>query len=145
MWGFAEARGVSVQQLSGLLSPSDKIILGKKYHVLSWLKEGYAALIESENTMTAEELLENAKTLGWDTMARVLRLRDMGYGASLKSLLRRTHPKFKCLDNHGDDITLYCNSCNDELEMMEGPGKLSEEIQREFPEDFGLTELGAAQ
>jgi hypothetical protein len=140
MWGFVQARVLSIERLSKLdLSPTDKIVFGKKYQVLSWLKEGYAALVQKEDAMTAEELLENAKTLGWDTMARVLRLRDMGYGASPKLFLRRMHPKIRCHAEHGKDVKIYCPGCGG-TGGIEGPGNLGQEIEREFLEDF--TEMG---
>jgi hypothetical protein len=136
MWGFLEARVLSIEQLSKLdLSPTDKIVFGKKYQVLSWLQEGYAALVLREDAMTAEELLENAKTLGWDTMARVLRLRDMGYGASPKLFLRRMHPKLQRHAGHSNDTRIYCPRCGG-YEGIEGLGGLGQEIEREFLEDF---------
>jgi len=142
MWGFVGARELSIERLSKVkLSPTDKIVFGKKYQVFSWLKEGYAALIKREDVMTAKELYENAEVLGWDTMARVLRFRDMGYGASSKSLTRQIHPNDQRHVEH--NVDLYCRTCNC-WTTLRGDQGLDEEIEREFKDDFSSTELGAA-
>ena len=87
MWDLAEVRKYRIQMMSQLdLSPAHKVFLGNQYHILAWLKDGYKILVTNGEAMTAEQLKENVNVLGWETMARVLRLRD-----TAKSLRRHTY------------------------------------------------------
>jgi len=136
MWGFTEARSQSIQKLSELdISPAEKIVLGKKYHIPAWLKEGVDALIKSEEVMTREELLENAKIVGWETMAWVLRLRN--------SIARDTRCQ-SCRSTNRSQI--YCCSCENLYNAgatYKSDLDLDEEIKRDFLEDVGMSETAA--
>lgn len=141
MWGFADTRKQSIQKLSKLeLSPINKIVLGREHRVLAWLKEGYDALIKREEVITAEELVEYATAVGWDTMARVLRLRDFG-GTSKRNLrctLSDCKGHDKCAIGH------YCSCCHCNVNVTTRIPNIDEEIQEEFLDEFKELEMAAS-
>jgi hypothetical protein len=136
MYGFKDARSLCIQELSKVnIPPTDKIVLGRKYRVLAWVKEGYEALVTKVEVMTAEELLSNANIVGWDTMAKVLRLRESGLGSTMQSMLKRLNPDCE----HREDrvthyYTVHCTKCH-------AVGSLDEEIEREFLKDCDMTDI----
>jgi hypothetical protein len=77
MWEFADVRKRAIESMSELdLDPADKILFGKKYRVTPWLEQGYRALIQKQESITKEELERQGRALGWETVARILRIRD---------------------------------------------------------------------
>lgn len=132
MYDLKDARSLCIQELSKVdIHPIDKIVFGKKYRVPAWVKEGYEALITKVKVMTAEELLSNANIVGWDTMAKVLRLRESGLGSTMQSMLKRLNTH--CCDsehreNRVTHYTIHCTKCH-------AVGSLDEEIEREFLQD----------
>jgi len=55
-----------------ILSPFEKIHLARTYKVATWLYEGITGLVNSNPRSTLEDLA----TLGWETAARILWIRD---------------------------------------------------------------------
>lgn len=55
------------------LSPIEKILLGRAYKVATWLHEGVTSLVTGDPGSTT---LEKLATLGWETAARILWIRD---------------------------------------------------------------------
>ena len=147
MWGFVEIRRHCIQMMSKLdLRPVDKVFLGTKYHVLPWLKEGYDTLIRREEVMTARELKEHVDVLGWETMARVLRL---CVEMRPKSPTRCTH--FECKAHaHGvtvNRVQAFCKCCGNTFKhavVIREAQDISAAIRSEFLEDFEASEAAAA-
>jgi len=128
MWNFAHVRNQSISYLSASrfnLSPADKIVLGRENRVLTWLREGYDALVERGEVISAEELTEYAEMVGWDTMAKVLRI---------------SASKVSCrVGNCGSHVctSSRCSCCGRVINDL-GHG---EEIQRVFGDEFKAAEI----
>ena len=76
------------------LSPIEKVLLARAHRVSTWLDEGITSLALSDNSRPT---LEELATLGWETAARILWIRDDS-GSSLKAsdTLRFTKDSIKC-------------------------------------------------
>src|ERR1700722_12157452 len=137
MWGFAEVPKLCIKMMSTFdMTPVDKILLGNKYHVLAWLKEGYHAMVTNVDAMTVEKLKEHVAVLGWEKMAKVLRLRDPSTRCA----------KSKCSTHeHGTTVeSVYCKCCGvyDVTCYSYRARNIGEEIRKEFLEEFLESEAG---
>ena len=76
------------------LSPIEKVLLARAHRVSTWLDEGITSLALSDDSRPT---LEELATLGWETAARILWIRDDS-GSSLKpsDTLRFTKDSIKC-------------------------------------------------
>ncbi|KAI0319570.1 hypothetical protein OF83DRAFT_1170120 [Amylostereum chailletii] len=72
MWGFATLRSLAVEQLEGLTSPVDKIVLGRAYDIRAWLEPAFIALGARANPLTIEE----GRRLGVDDTVTVFHIRQ---------------------------------------------------------------------
>ena len=75
------------------LSPIERIHLGRTHKIAAWVEGGVSGLVHGEKKPTLEDLA----TLGWETAARILWIRD--------------NPPSKTLSFRRDDIKCgYCSS-----------------------------------
>jgi hypothetical protein len=78
MWELAEVREKAIAELSSLMPGDfhhllfDKIMLAKECKVRQWLIDGYVELVVRQRIISVEE----AEVLGWETAARLLRVRE---------------------------------------------------------------------
>ncbi|KAH6908502.1 hypothetical protein BKA70DRAFT_1280032 [Coprinopsis sp. MPI-PUGE-AT-0042] len=73
-WRMDKIRRAAIEKLSKIgLSPLQKISLAREYRVSAWLSQGIAALAKASSTISVESM---AGTLGWETAARILAIRD---------------------------------------------------------------------
>jgi hypothetical protein len=127
MWEFADVRKLAIETMSNLnLKPTDKIILGKKYRVTPWLQQGYRALIQKP--ATNEDFENYGSELGWETVARILRVRDR---FSQNQNWRECRCKFR------GTMTLHCPYCGLTHQPTTTGLAISDvEIRHEFRSDF---------
>lgn len=74
MWTCAAIRTKAITQCYTLMDkscPISMVVLGKRYHVSSWLLEGYTTLCMRDNLPTVEERIN----LGLDTTLRIAEVR----------------------------------------------------------------------
>lgn len=104
LWNMSRIRDYAIHKLSTdptlLISPVEKILLARAHKVGAWLDEGLAALVRSDYRPTFEELA----TLGWETAARILWIRDSSINGSNPLRFRR------------DDIK--CTGCSSSLSLI---------------------------
>lgn len=55
LWEFNTIRDLSIERLRGIASPVDKIILGHRYDLPTWLEPAYTTLCERRDPLTLEE------------------------------------------------------------------------------------------
>ena len=69
-----QIRTYAVHRLSTdfVLSPVEKILLVRAHKVAAWLNEGVTGLVGSDPRSSLDDLA----TLGWETAARILWIRD---------------------------------------------------------------------
>ncbi|KAF8808884.1 hypothetical protein BYT27DRAFT_7188391 [Phlegmacium glaucopus] len=74
IWNMKQIREYAIHWLStnGALTPIEKIQLARAHKVATWLEEGLASLVNGVHKLTREELA----TLGWETSALILWIRD---------------------------------------------------------------------
>ena len=107
-----------------VLSPIDKINLGRAHKFGNWLEEGVTSLVDGDQKLTSEELA----TLGWETAAMILWIKDQsglsarnsntlsfrkdsikcGFCASSASLLSGSHDCYHCASALLGDEELKC-------------------------------------
>jgi hypothetical protein len=112
------------------LSPVEKILLARAHKVAAWLKEGVTSLATSNPKSTLEDLA----TLGWETAARILWIRDNSSPLTASNTLRFRADAIKC-GNCSSSASLIngsqnCNNCEEnvtaETELTSsGPGSAS--------------------
>jgi hypothetical protein len=68
------------------LPSADKILLGREYRYATWVVEGYREVIERKSTPASTKVQMLGSILGWETTARLLRLRDHFARGPLKYL-----------------------------------------------------------
>jgi hypothetical protein len=127
MWDFFDIRKQAIESISKLdLESAEKLCLGKEHGVTIWLKEGYGALIRKREAITNEELENLGRLLlGWETVARILRLRDHFAQSSRR-----------CKGCSGlRAISSQCSHCGD-YSFNEPDLDYDGEIRREFHSDF---------
>ena len=66
-WSFASIRDLSIAQLALLASPADKVSLGRRYAITSWLTDAYLALCLRADPLSTEE----ARRLGVDEVMKI--------------------------------------------------------------------------
>lgn len=59
----------------GRQNPKEAVLLGKKYHIVNWLKNSYTRLLQQQ-TLTANELNASPFSIDWETIARLLSVRE---------------------------------------------------------------------
>ncbi|KIM37714.1 hypothetical protein M413DRAFT_47828, partial [Hebeloma cylindrosporum] len=74
IWNMERIREYSIHCLSTdfVVSPMEKIHLARAYKVSAWIKEGVTTLVSSAHRPTFDSLA----SLGWETAARILWIRD---------------------------------------------------------------------
>jgi hypothetical protein len=125
----------------------DKIDLGRRYDVLEWLKEGLRALVNTEGKDVKEEEFEEAgRVLGWETMARVSRLRESSsLYAPRCSAQRCSKPDTLIFGRIGTIAQFSCNICTQTLGSTLSPGRIrDEDIRKAFLGPFEAAERQAA-
>ncbi|KAJ7250483.1 hypothetical protein B0H12DRAFT_1120558 [Mycena haematopus] len=78
-WYFLDARDLAIKQLNdqGDIRSVERILLARQYDVAGWLRMGYNDLAKREEGIS----LEDAATIGWETMVRLYQTRE----AAIKS------------------------------------------------------------
>jgi len=112
IWNMTKIRNYAIHRLSTdvALSPVEKILLARAHKVATWLDEGVTSLTSGDPKPT----LESLATLGWETAARILWIRDSspflatsntsfradsmkcGYCSSSASLIDGSHNCYNC-------------------------------------------------
>jgi len=74
IWNMAKIRNYAIHRMSTdvALSPVEKILLARAHKVAAWLDEGINSLTSGD----FKPQLESLTTLGWETAARILWIRD---------------------------------------------------------------------
>ncbi|KAF8814170.1 hypothetical protein BYT27DRAFT_6339898 [Phlegmacium glaucopus] len=74
IWRMKQIRKYAIHWLStnGALAPIEKVQLARAHKVATWLEEGLTSLVDGVHRLTREELA----TLGWETSALILWIRD---------------------------------------------------------------------
>ncbi|KAJ6593369.1 hypothetical protein B0H19DRAFT_1246152 [Mycena capillaripes] len=76
LWDFLEVRDLAIQQLAmyaeGTLNATERIVLGRKYDVSSWLRSGYTELAKRKTPISLEE----AAKIGWEVTLQICQLRE---------------------------------------------------------------------
>jgi hypothetical protein len=74
MISFDQIRKYAIHKLSTdfILSPIEKVDLGRAHRIATWMEEGVTSLVKSDIKPTLHDLA----TLGWETAARILWIRD---------------------------------------------------------------------
>ncbi|KAF9525866.1 hypothetical protein CPB83DRAFT_858761, partial [Crepidotus variabilis] len=95
-WNFKDIRAKAILALSTLnrsgnisQTPTELILLAKKYKVKVWLREEYIKFVKMDDLK-----LEHLRTLDWETISRILAA-HLYYGRSEKSVSAQTKP-LKC-------------------------------------------------
>ncbi|KAJ6537748.1 hypothetical protein B0H19DRAFT_1316502 [Mycena capillaripes] len=86
LWDFIEVRDLAVQQLSLTLNATERIVLGRKHDVSSWLRSGYTELAKRKTPISSEE----AAKIGWEVTLQICQLREAAVApeAALKTRTR---------------------------------------------------------
>ncbi|KAF9552798.1 hypothetical protein CPC08DRAFT_601941, partial [Agrocybe pediades] len=58
MWYFLRYRKMAISHLNGLLTPIEKVCLGREYKVTFWVEQGYHSLVKRKETISNDEALE---------------------------------------------------------------------------------------
>jgi len=77
MWDFKEIRMTCIEALSELIKSRtaiDKIVLGKKYNVKKWLRDGYVQLLKSKELELGDDICTSE--IDMMTLARLLYIRE---------------------------------------------------------------------
>jgi len=74
IWNMTKFRNYAIHKLSTdvTLSPVEKIVLARAHKVAPWMEEGVSRLASGDPRSTFEDFA----TLGWETAARILWIRD---------------------------------------------------------------------
>jgi hypothetical protein len=71
-WKFEAIKALAIEKLAVLVSPIDKIVLGRRYDIVEWLKDAYKAVCEQPSVLTLEE----AMRLGMEDVVTISFLRQ---------------------------------------------------------------------
>lgn len=77
-WEFSDVQKQAIEGLSKtnfIMEAKDRMLLGQKFEHALWIVEGIRALVSQEEVVTPEEMVVLAEALGWETTAKLLRLR----------------------------------------------------------------------
>ncbi|CAA7263125.1 unnamed protein product [Cyclocybe aegerita] len=95
IWNMKRIRTYAIHRLSTQVTflPMEKILLARAHKVAAWLNEGVTSLV---NDVPSPEL-EDIATLGWETAARILWIRDKSsLSRSTPNILRFRRDDIKC-------------------------------------------------
>ncbi|KAJ3493682.1 hypothetical protein NLJ89_g10961 [Agrocybe chaxingu] len=95
VWNMKKIRAYAIHRLSTDISLSaiEKVILGRAHKVGAWLEEGLCSLVSSDYRPTLADL----GTLGWETAAQILWIRDTTHSPlNVPNTLRFTRDAIKC-------------------------------------------------
>jgi hypothetical protein len=67
------ARSLAIQHISVVINGVEKVLMGRKYRVKSWLKDGLYDLVEQDASFSDEE----ADQLGFKTISKLYRIREL--------------------------------------------------------------------
>ncbi|KZV74168.1 hypothetical protein PENSPDRAFT_749475 [Peniophora sp. CONT] len=101
LWDLTDMRDRAVSQTERLLanqSPLEKILLGRKYDVIKWLKDGYQAIAKRPTGLTKEE----KESLDLATRCGLLELRDRSWtwaSSSYSSSPGSYRSQYPCTDD----------------------------------------------
>jgi hypothetical protein len=117
---FPEIRELAIEKLSSILdqqpSGTEKVLLGRKYHVSDWLRAGLRELLKQDAPWSDED----EEILGWPTVSKLYRVREAHYKQKLLQLngqlqrYRRNDVFHPLAQNHSvfqpmDDDFVYAN------------------------------------
>lgn len=71
-WKFESIKALAIEKLAVIASPIDKIVLGRRYNIVEWLKDAYKEVCERPSTLTLEE----AMRLGMEDVVTISFLRQ---------------------------------------------------------------------
>jgi hypothetical protein len=138
-----QIRKYAIHRLSTdfVLSPIEKINLARVHKVSAWMEEGVTSLVNSD----AKPTLHDLSTLGWETAAQILWIRDNLPGNTLR--FRRDGIKCGYCPSSDSLINSNWNCCSchqavpaDAQLTATGPGTISGLTDRIFP--FRMIQCG---
>jgi Zn finger protein HypA/HybF involved in hydrogenase expression len=102
IWNMTKFRNYAIHKLSTdvTLSPVEKIVLARAHKVAPWMEEGVSRLASGDPRSTFEDFA----TLGWETAARILWIRDNASRSS-PTASNALHFKFK-------KDSIKCGNCS---------------------------------
>lgn len=131
IWDMKKIRQYAIHRLSTdvTLSPTEKFLVGRAHRVPAWLKEGITTLTSNDYKPTLEDLA----TLGWETAARILWIRENS---------RHFTPNTLCFSRD----SIKCGNCTSSLiNTSYGCGHIgSADSELTFPGPGSLTGAGTA-
>jgi hypothetical protein len=71
-WRFESIKDLAIRQLALIGSPIDKIVLGQRHGVTSWLLDSYRAICERSDALTLDE----ANRLGMENVVKISSVRQ---------------------------------------------------------------------
>ncbi|CAA7271197.1 unnamed protein product [Cyclocybe aegerita] len=95
IWDMKKIRAYAIHRLSTdiLLSPIEKVVLARTHKVGAWLEEGLCSLASSDHRPTLADLA----TLGWETAAQILWIRDISHSPlNVPNTLRIRRDAIQC-------------------------------------------------
>jgi len=79
MWEFKEIRNKAINALSNLIKDRpvpERIILGRDYHVVDWLRDEYIQVAQRKNLKLEELCAPSSLSLDWETAAKIFSIRE---------------------------------------------------------------------
>ncbi|KAF7354223.1 hypothetical protein MVEN_01110100 [Mycena venus] len=107
LWRLLATRALAIRHLDAeVRNGAEGIVLGKKYHVASWLRSGYTALSRSAHGAIS---LADAEMIGWETATKIYRIREEAAHKrqNVAQPIRDCHNCGRTLSSGG-----YCNYCS---------------------------------
>jgi len=135
MWDFSDIRKGAIDELSKDMGPIQKIKYGRNFGVEEWVKDGYVGLLKRSDPITDEE----AKCLGWETAAKLFRLREQVYRTPPTSVTENcaTCNRSGLVLLGSPPIHVLCGSCTGHgfvtRIVSHPPQFFIEAVQKEFP------------
>ncbi|KZP27538.1 hypothetical protein FIBSPDRAFT_853399 [Athelia psychrophila] len=130
LWRFGELRCEAIEALTKLVvSPTEKIALGREWRVKDWLNEGYKELIQRESGLTQKE----KEKLGADITIKIYEAREATFrtGSGAVNYGYTGSRDLTSLDN------LVRNGLGDELDDASYDGESIEEDSRMLAQGAG--------
>jgi hypothetical protein len=76
-WKFQSIKALALKQLLPIISPIDKLVLGRRHGITGWLPDAYSAICGRKDALTLEEGLR----LGMEDVIKISALRQGGSGS----------------------------------------------------------------
>jgi hypothetical protein len=79
-WALAAIREIAIENLGGLATPVDKVVLGRHYGIEQWLGDAFFDLCTRSETLSLPEL----RRMDLEDVARVIQVREMTHQSSFQ-------------------------------------------------------------